>query len=434
MSSVALLVSFTAILALVALGVDLGLLVQRHQQLKTASEAAALAAAHELFDGRLADESVDREMLARQAALSFAAANIVSESPLKLDANRANDPQGDVVVGWMDPPELLGRFRPRSKQQPLVNALLVRTRHSHTGRGGPLLAMGRVVGVSPRDLATESIAAVDRRLVGFRPVGCTNVPLLPLLVESTEWGTAFGEGDQDESDDEHDAGGNKKPAQAAGDLFTVDPRTGEVVAGGDGIPEIRITLGRGQGNSAGGTHAGGNPQGNGSDDQENGKEEKEKEKDKPGKGPKVPEELPAWFVDFTGDELAAVLPHEVLWGLAAADLRASGGQIDVGSQVACLSIAAAIAEDVDLGEVQAALESIVGKPRVFALGRVQQGGDEGAGEILGFAAGVVVESQASARSLTLLVQPIMLNSCTAVVKAQAGVEPNRWIGKVVLVR
>jgi len=54
-----------------------------------------------------------------------------------------------------------------------------------------------------------------------------------------------------------------------------------------------------------------------------------------------------------------------------------------------------------------------------------------AGNLLKFAAGVVVESQFAGSSLTILVQPVTLNSCTGIVRS--GAEPNPWIGKVVLI-
>jgi Flp pilus assembly protein TadG len=42
-STLALVISITVILCFLALSIDVGLLVQRHHQLKTASQAAALA-------------------------------------------------------------------------------------------------------------------------------------------------------------------------------------------------------------------------------------------------------------------------------------------------------------------------------------------------------------------------------------------------------
>ena len=85
-SVLALVLSLTTILCLLGLAIDVGLLVQRHQQLKTAGEAACLAAAHELFGARL-DHGADRPLMARQVAYDFAAANYVSGDPLRLNVN-----------------------------------------------------------------------------------------------------------------------------------------------------------------------------------------------------------------------------------------------------------------------------------------------------------------------------------------------------------
>jgi hypothetical protein len=439
LSSLVLVLAFAAVVALIALGVDLGLLVQRHKQLKSAGEAAALAAAHELFSPRLAGVSIDREQIARQAALNFAAANGVSEQPLKLNINRTNDPRGDVVLGWTEPPELFSPFQPRTHKQPLVNSLLVRTRHSQTGRTGPVLMFGRIIGLTGDNIKTESIAAVDHRVYGFRPVNCTNVPLLPLLIESPTWGQADGQDLEDElneHDGEHEGsnqnarhGEVQDQAPAALDRFTVDPRLCTVTSGGDGIPELRITIGRRQ--------QGGGQQGN-NGHSDNGHHDDEHEGNPAAQRHRLWRPLPAWLIDFTGDQdhLAAALTHEIQWGLAPIDLASHNGEIRLGNLVACQSLGAAASNGVSLGDLQSALESIIGQPRLFALGAVtgpeSGGGDVAGGLIANFVAGVVVDSQRNDNSLTIYVQPVLLNSCTAIVRA--GAEGNPWIGKIVLVR
>jgi hypothetical protein len=447
LSSLALVLAFAAIVALIALGVDVGLLVQRHKQLKIAGEAAALAAAHELFSPRLAGVSIDREEIARQAALNFAAANIVSDQPLKLSRNRTNDPLGDVVLGWTAPPELLSPFQPRTRQQPQVNSLLVRTRHSQTGRTGPVLMFGRIIGMTGNNIKTESIAAVDHRVYGFRPVHCTNVPLVPLLIESPTWGRADGEDLEDELDEQEGEHGsshqNPQPGEgqdqtpAAIDRFTVDPRLGIVTSGGDGIPELRITLGRRQ---QGGGQQGGNNGHGGHDENhpDNGHHDDEQDGNSAAHRHHLRRPLPAWLIDFTGDtdHLAAALTHEIQWGLAPLDLVSHNGEIRLGNLVACQSLGAAASNGVAVGELQTALQSIIGQPRLFALGAVTGpeagGGDLAGGLIANFVGGVIVESQVNGNSLTIHIQPVLLNSCTTIVREDA--EGNPWIGKIVLVR
>ena len=111
-STLTLILSFSLILACLGLAIDLGLLVQRHQQLKTASEAAALAAALEQFaGGHSRGEAGDGTEAARRQAARFAAANPIGDKRLDLKLNERNDARGDIVFGRCDPPSLGSEFR-----------------------------------------------------------------------------------------------------------------------------------------------------------------------------------------------------------------------------------------------------------------------------------------------------------------------------------
>jgi hypothetical protein len=425
LSAVALILSMSAILCLVALGIDIGLLVQRHQQLKTASEAAALASALELFGPRLIFDEGNRVRLARQAALNFAASNIVSERPLKLDANQKNSAAGDVVLGRIDPPELPSRFIPQQGDQ-WVNAIVVRTRHSQTGRFSPALQLSQMLGVPSSNLFTESMAAVDHRIVGFRPVGCSNVPLLPLLIQIRHWSAASGNA----ADDPHGAGESSNSASLS-DLFTVDSRNGVVANGPDGIPEFQIVVGGGQSSDSDIQ----SPPGEGSSQAAN----------VPSRGA-----MPAWIwasnfgSSKSNDDTVTIAKHPgnpgahvlALEGLNALELAATGGQIVLGNQILCQANGLPSENAGGLATLQAALNQIAGQPRLLALGDVGVPSDDARGELVtgvvqNFAAGAVIEAQSTGASLIILVQPVVFNSCTAIVRS--GIEPNPWIGKIVLV-
>jgi len=105
-------------------------------------------------------------------------------------------------------------------------------------------------------------------------------------------------------------------------------------------------------------------------------------------------------------------------------LASGGGQLLVGTEVSC-------ARNPDFAALHAALQQMIGKPRVFALGALSRRDQKADGNLLKFAAGVIVESQFAESSLTILVQPVAMNSCTGIVRS--GAEQNPWIGKVVLI-
>jgi len=498
-SVLALLLSLGVILCLVALAIDIGLLVQRHQQLKTASEAAALAAAHELFASRLVPHDADRLAAARQAAAGYASANlpglvprtVKDEGPkgggeagfLKTARNMAlqnkaakggepkrggqqpaeqvNQPRPeDVIFGLMDPPELGGRFSP-VKSAAGLNAVLVRTRHATNNRD-PVLVIGRLFGVPGARMVTESIAAVDRRVVGFAPVGCVNVPLLPLVVASDVWRAADGTeggadddtgddhegGDKEHGDKEHGDGergrsgspkpGNGPPGVRLSDRYTVDPRLGLVVPGPDGIAELEIVIDDVPRKSPPGQEH--SPPG-----EEKSRPGQEKKPGPPGQPGEDP--LEAQIVAIGEAEDAHDAAEQVLRGLNKWDVAPHGKAVGIGNEFACVPVGSGGGAG---GEsFAAALAAIVGQPRVFALGELSGGkgsgnsaNGSGAGqgngagyaraEIVNFSAGVVVESQFGGSSLTIFVQPVAFNTCTAVIRT--GVPANPSVGKIVLAR
>jgi Flp pilus assembly protein TadG len=401
-STLALVISITVILCFLALSIDVGLLVQRHHQLKTASQAAALAGALELFSSRISDDGTDRINLGRLAASNFAAANQVNSLPLHLSANPLNAVNGDVVLGAINPPELRGLFTPARGGDAPINAVLVRTRHSQTGVTSAALLFSRLVGYTPNDFYSESIAAVDRRVVGFRPVGCTNIPMLPILVHGNPWVLGEGDGDEDSQDRHGEGEGQGEDdgkAAALSDQFTVDPRQFVVAAGPDGIPEFRIHIGFAARSSG-------------------GVDDRESHSNRQHFG-----NQDAWacVLNF-GDANPA--SEQVQFGLNLVDLASSGGQLLAGSEVVC-------DQDPDIAALQAAFQQMIGKPRVFALGTLSHGSQKADGNLLKFAAGVVVQSQFAESSLTILVQPVAMNSCTGIVRS--GAEQNPWVGKVVLI-
>lgn len=86
----------TVLLGFAAIAVDIGLARHHKQQFQLASEAAAHAAAAKL------DGTPEGLVAARDTALAVAAENFVAGTPVVLDRNDANDPAGDVVLGYWE--------------------------------------------------------------------------------------------------------------------------------------------------------------------------------------------------------------------------------------------------------------------------------------------------------------------------------------------
>ncbi|MFN7145423.1 MAG: pilus assembly protein TadG-related protein [Myxococcota bacterium] len=86
----------TVLLGFAAIAVDIGLARHHKHQFELASEAAAHAAAAKL------DGTADGLVAARDTALAVAAENLVAGTPVVLDRNDANDPAGDVVLGYWE--------------------------------------------------------------------------------------------------------------------------------------------------------------------------------------------------------------------------------------------------------------------------------------------------------------------------------------------
>src|SRR5262245_29928546 len=81
-------------------------------QMQAACRSAALAGAQELLDeGRLSGtpDQVDDTLAAREAARLFASFNTVDGKPIRLDQNLLNKPNGDIVIGWMEPAGPVGQ-------------------------------------------------------------------------------------------------------------------------------------------------------------------------------------------------------------------------------------------------------------------------------------------------------------------------------------
>lgn len=148
-----------AVLAVVLLGfiglaIDTGHVSTAASQLQAAADAAALAGAQQLSWEASSNGSFP---LTRQAAVSCGGANEAAGMAVVLQANAANAPDGDVVVGTWDATS--SSFVPNTSSP---NAVKVTARRTQASSGGPLgLLFGGLFGVSSSDVARSAIATWD---------------------------------------------------------------------------------------------------------------------------------------------------------------------------------------------------------------------------------------------------------------------------------
>jgi Flp pilus assembly protein TadG len=158
-------VLLVAVLVLVLFGfaglaVDLSRLYTASQQLQSAADAAALAAANKVSTEIDPSYPDNPYTVTRQMAVSVALQNNAAGVPVKLSANTANAPDGDIVIGRWDGIEKT--FTPDLVDP---NAVKVVARRTTTSEGGPIdLIFGPVFEVTGADVGRTGIALMSKVL------------------------------------------------------------------------------------------------------------------------------------------------------------------------------------------------------------------------------------------------------------------------------
>ena len=204
-----------AIFAFTAFTVDFGLIVLVKQELQTAADASALAAAQELLDmqGHASGTPTEQQALnvARTAAVDVAAAN-----PNAYRTSTFLDPLTDVEFGnrtW------------NSTTQQWVTTWgsgpynVVRTTARRTSAAGnPLpLSFAPVIGHQDADVTEQAVAGLMTG-VGFASGGGGHGPILPFAVDIDSWMAL--------------------ETAIQPDCWRWDESTGTIQPGSDGIPEL----------------------------------------------------------------------------------------------------------------------------------------------------------------------------------------------------
>ena len=184
--SLVVLIAMPAVLLAVGLALYSSQLAEARVKLTNAADAAALAAVQTLVDDDVLLE--DREVMlsifddARDQAAKYHDANPVKGGRAVLGLNRANRPDGDVVIGAMARPRV-AEFFPAdvggegAGALHTANAVSVRLERTR-GRDQPIRLGGLpgIGGVS-QDMVRSATAILDRRVYGFAPAAGQEIRL-----------------------------------------------------------------------------------------------------------------------------------------------------------------------------------------------------------------------------------------------------------------
>lgn len=420
------------VILLVIAGVTLTVAVAGYQghQLRGACEAASLAAAGELFAEHLAeDDSRRRRMFprslahtavnarrvdwARKAALAYVGENYEGREPLSVDGNRSNHPRGDIVVGHVRREDGVVTLIPweRGRADSVLVRATTKTPVASTVYRW-LSQSSSIRGILPE---SSAIAVVRRRVHGFRPAGPVPVPMVPLILPGEcfpELLSQRAEGkranDKGKKRDKSPPGGKGDPsdkrAKFRTDRFTVDPRTGEVSAGGDGRVERSVVLF---------VHDSQKPVTAGE----------------------------AALARFSSGALREErLARQIRRGLTETDLEALGGRLVLPEQGPLLLPIVPLHRTRDAERIGHMLKEIIGQARVWpvSVAHPEQDDDDaeklqGARRVVGFVGARVVDCRwVGQRQLEIVLQAGRLLTPTALLSERHPESP--WIGKLSLVR
>jgi hypothetical protein len=399
--TVLVLLAVPVLLAVFFLAVNVAFLAQARATLQNNADADALAAVQSLVDdARLTGLAPLQQNLigaARSEAQQYAGKNLVLGQPLSLDLPamfNANPPDGDVVFAFLD--------EPRSKQ--LVVADLdssyngspflswvntVRVHARRIGARGTAVSLwgGIFTGLGSADVVTVATATLDQDVVGFQPVGGDPIPLAPIALLARAAPADKGMPSSWENQLQLDV-----------DAWALGP-SGQFIARSDGLPEATLIL----------------------DPDET----------------KASAALLLLGSTVSGPGQQSALAGQIASGVTASDLQGMGGVFALSSVNNRLAVPATRAQASFYSDLAGLLNAIQGQKRIWPL---YESFDAQGGQVVisGFVAARLVQASVAGGSLTLVLQPCMLSTRTAITNpAQRGVGGvdifNPYICKVRLV-
>lgn len=211
------------LLGVLALALDVGYVLVARTDLQRTADSSAMAAAWELIDLGAPGGSTDSAAVianCRNVAQQYASLNPVCRTAPGIQNNAANDPNGDVVVGYLsnpsDPTVVMSFLDPDS-----FNAVKVRVRRDTTLNGEVPLFFARILGINSTAAHAEATAAILKEVRGFKaPSDGGTIGLLPFALDIQTW------------DDMQNGGG--------ADDWTWDAGSEQFVAGPDGVREVNL--------------------------------------------------------------------------------------------------------------------------------------------------------------------------------------------------
>jgi Flp pilus assembly protein TadG len=209
------------LVAMVAFAVDVGYVLTAKEEMQRTADAAALATCWE-YGKRLSDgeSAANASLFALATTSDYAAANKVTNNPIYLASNAANDPEGDVVFGYVsDLDGSANNFQTGNVN--MYNAVRVRVRKDSSLNGEVPYFFARVFGMQGQMLYAQATAAIVRDAKGFQvPADGSNIDLLPFALDLDTW--------------------NQWMAGGGDDDWNWDATTKHVVPGSDGKKEVNL--------------------------------------------------------------------------------------------------------------------------------------------------------------------------------------------------
>lgn len=189
-TSLLLILVFLVMMIVFAWVFNLGVVWTTIAETRRTADAAALGATLELVDdahlrGYLYDDASGMAALlgqSRTTAKNLCLLNLVNGKPFLLDDNLTNDPNGDIVFGFVDFPGAPFQVTDVNNDDALIATNAVKTRVLLlTERGTELkLFLAGLTATCGQDLGATATAMMDRDVIGFQNVYDNPISLAPL--------------------------------------------------------------------------------------------------------------------------------------------------------------------------------------------------------------------------------------------------------------
>lgn len=384
-AAAAVAVAGTVLVGFAAMAIDMGVFYNTRIEAQRSADAAALAGAWKLLgDERLKGATGISTLTtqARESAAQMAGLNHVLRKGPEVELNAANSESGDIVLGRLE--RIDDRSEPLATAvEPLLfNSVSVLVRRDQVRNGPVPFFFGQIFGFKTKDMSARAVATAQDRIAGFRVTSSTgNAQILPFAVHVDAWNNLM------------------NGTWSTGDKYSYNPVTKTVTLGSDGVYELNMYPGGGNGKKPGDfvfdSSTGQLPPGN------------------------------FGTVDIgAANNSTADISRQIRYGISAADLAHLGGEIKFNNDGKLYlngdtGLSAAVKDD---------LEAIKGQPRAIPLfTHVSGPGNNATYTIVAFAGVRVVNVKltGSMNSKAVTIQPAVVVDDAAIVEQY--VEPSFFV-------